>query len=106
MYTILGGERIEVYFEMATSACIVEKMCQVHLFHRTNLPYVGVFSVEKVSGYKTGSDLVVMNRGIANEDMEDSQRLRLEDDGRLDYQTKHYHFFYKRSQEPMDTRLE
>ncbi|KAM7466182.1 hypothetical protein LguiB_013744 [Lonicera macranthoides] len=65
-YEIEDGERIEVCFEIAPSACIVVKMCQVLLFHST--PYRRDFSVDKIHGHKIGFDLVETSSGLANKD--------------------------------------
>ncbi|KAM7466176.1 hypothetical protein LguiB_013738 [Lonicera macranthoides] len=67
---IVGGERIEVCFEIAPSACIVVKMCQVQLFHRT---HEGGFSIDKIHGHQIGFDLVETSGGLANKDY-DSKR--------------------------------
>ncbi|KAM7466167.1 hypothetical protein LguiB_013729 [Lonicera macranthoides] len=65
-YEIEDGERIEVCFEIAPSACVVVKMCQVLLFHST--PYRRDFSVDKIHGHKIGFDLVETSSGLANKD--------------------------------------
>ncbi|KAM7466180.1 hypothetical protein LguiB_013742 [Lonicera macranthoides] len=74
---IEGGERIEVCFEIAPSACIVVKMCQVQLFHRR--PYTGGFSIDKIHGHKIGFDLVERSSGLANKD-DDSKRSSIWED--------------------------
>lgn len=70
-YEIVGGERIEVCFEIAPSARIVVKMYQVQLFHST--PNTGGFSVDKMHGHKIGFDLVGTSSRFANKD-EDLKR--------------------------------
>ncbi|KAM7466189.1 hypothetical protein LguiB_013751 [Lonicera macranthoides] len=53
---INGGECIHVVFEIAPSACIVVKMCQLQLFRRTH--YTSGFSVEKIPEREYGCFLV------------------------------------------------
>ncbi|KAM7466160.1 hypothetical protein LguiB_013722 [Lonicera macranthoides] len=74
---IVGGERIEVCFEMAQSACIVVKMCQVQLFYGT--PSKLGFSVDKIHGHKIGFDLVETSSGLAYKDY-DSKRSSIWED--------------------------
>ncbi|KAM7466178.1 hypothetical protein LguiB_013740 [Lonicera macranthoides] len=74
---IVAGERIEVYFEIAPSAFIVVKICQVQLLHRP--PYKGGFSVDKIHGHKIGFDLVETSSGLANND-NDSKRSSIWED--------------------------
>ncbi|KAM7462103.1 hypothetical protein LguiA_030224 [Lonicera macranthoides] len=62
---IVGGEKIEVCFEIAPSACIVVKMCQVQLFHIT---HEGGFSIDKIHGHQIGFDLVETSSGLADKD--------------------------------------
>ncbi|KAM7462107.1 hypothetical protein LguiA_030228 [Lonicera macranthoides] len=62
---IVGGERIEVCFEIAPSACIVVKVCHVQLIHRT---CTGGFSKDNIHGGKIGFDLVETSGGLANKD--------------------------------------
>ncbi|KAM7462115.1 hypothetical protein LguiA_030236 [Lonicera macranthoides] len=67
---IVGGERIEVCFEIAPSACIVVKMCQLQLSYGT---CTGDFSIDTIHGRKIGFDLVETSGGLANKDY-DSKR--------------------------------
>ncbi|KAM7466161.1 hypothetical protein LguiB_013723 [Lonicera macranthoides] len=62
---IVGGEKIVVCFEIAPSACIVVKMCQIQLFHRT---HEGGFSIDKIHGHQIGFDLVETSGGLADKD--------------------------------------
>ncbi|KAM7466184.1 hypothetical protein LguiB_013746 [Lonicera macranthoides] len=62
---IVGGEKIVVCFEIAPSACIVVKMCQIQLFHRTR---EGGFSIDKFHGHQIGFDLVETSGGLADKD--------------------------------------
>ncbi|KAM7462118.1 hypothetical protein LguiA_030239 [Lonicera macranthoides] len=76
-YEIAG---IEVVFEIAPSASIVVKMCQLQLLHRT--PYTRGFSVDKIQGRKYGFDIPEARSGLANKD-EDPKRLIMEDEDQM-----------------------
>ncbi|KAM7466165.1 hypothetical protein LguiB_013727 [Lonicera macranthoides] len=67
---IVGGERIEVCFEIAPSACIVVKVCLLQLSYYT---CTGDYSKVNMDGRKIGFDLVETSGGLANKDY-DSKR--------------------------------
>ncbi|KAM7462128.1 hypothetical protein LguiA_030249 [Lonicera macranthoides] len=67
---IVGGERIEVCFEIAPSACIVVKVCLLRLSYKT---CTGDYSKVNIHGRKIGFDLVETSGGLANKDY-DSKR--------------------------------
>ncbi|KAM7466192.1 hypothetical protein LguiB_013754 [Lonicera macranthoides] len=79
-YEIVGGEHIHVYFEIAPSASIVVKMCQLQLFRRT--PYRRGFSVDKMKGRKYGFDLAESSCRLANKD-EDPKMMIMEDEDQI-----------------------
>ncbi|KAM7462112.1 hypothetical protein LguiA_030233 [Lonicera macranthoides] len=79
-YEIVGGEHIHVYFEIAPSASIVVKMCQLQLFRRT--PYTRRFSVDKMKGRKYGFDLAELSCRLANKD-EDPKMMIMEDEDQI-----------------------
>ncbi|KAM7466174.1 hypothetical protein LguiB_013736 [Lonicera macranthoides] len=62
---IVGGERIEVCFEIAPSACIVVKICELQLSYRTCTGYI---SQVNIYGRKIGFDLVETSSGLADKD--------------------------------------
>ncbi|KAM7462120.1 hypothetical protein LguiA_030241 [Lonicera macranthoides] len=68
-HEIVGGERIEVCFEI-TSACIVVKVCLLELGYKT---CTGDYSKVNIHGRKIGFDLVETSGGLANKDY-DSKR--------------------------------
>ncbi|KAM7466172.1 hypothetical protein LguiB_013734 [Lonicera macranthoides] len=75
-----SGEHIHVYFEIAPSASIVVKMCQLQLFRRT--PYTRRFSVDKMKGRKYGFDLAELSCRLANKD-EDPKMMIMEDEDQI-----------------------
>ncbi|KAM7462126.1 hypothetical protein LguiA_030247 [Lonicera macranthoides] len=92
-YEIVGGEHIHVYFEIAPSASIVVKMCQLQLFRRT--PYTRGFSVDKMKGRKYGFDLAETSCRLANKD-EDPKMMIMKDEDQIinnKKDTKYIHLF-------------
>ncbi|KAM7462125.1 hypothetical protein LguiA_030246 [Lonicera macranthoides] len=89
---IVGGERIEVCFEIAPSAYIVVKMCQLQLDYVTR---TGDVSVVNIHGRKIGFDLVEMSSGLADKDYDSkSSSIIWEDDVRNEEYNEYIHLYH------------
>ncbi|KAM7462130.1 hypothetical protein LguiA_030251 [Lonicera macranthoides] len=88
---IVGGERIEVCFEIAPSACIVVKVCLLQLSYFT---CTGDYSEVNIHGRKIGFDLVETSGGLANKDYDSKRSSIIWEDVNNEEDNEYIHLYH------------